>query len=816
MAEQDFKFRQVTLCKDQVLGQGAYGVVYKAECDGGLICAAKYLHPTFFVSHDPGTKTIAQQFKRECNLLSRLKHPNIVQYLGTHEEDGLQTVVLLMELLDCSLHSYLDDHQSNPLPFHQEINICLDVSRALDYLHANNIHHRDLSCKNILMLGEFRAKVSDFGMSKLRDPKSNYSSNTPCPGNVLYMPPEALKVPPDLTDTLDEFSFGVVMIQILSRCEPQPTALHLDKGDMQLAILPEIQRRKRDIDLCDPANPILQLAISCISNNPQERPLTEKLCQLLSMLKTTSMYKKSSKSPLYEQKTENETASYDFIIVEHSEEDRYYTSKIETLENWIKDKDEQLKERDRHLSLSNQQLVQKQKIIEDYQSEIREKEMEILQKDQILLANADQLTIKEVKIIDQDQELIKMKDLLNVKETDILNKDQQLREKEEQLARKEAIICTQRDRQVSLDENYSKCLSQIESLKEELASKDKVIEEMQNDPSIYSLPTNIPRFSTTTLSSDSPLTASPPIPKRPKVLGLKWRKGRQAPVLFQPQSSTIVSCKERVYISICNYVRNEGKIYEYNVKLDTWNLLPVVKKSEFSLAAIDDSYVVAIGGCHNLQKSGTVLRLFPPIFNKWVKAFTDVPTPRSFPMCAYTKGYLLVAGGEVHGEPVFNVEVLDVEHETWLYVRHLLSPLKRMTVCTMNNFVYFVGGFEEGALSAAVYTVNTKRLVGETRKKDERLWIDLPSLPVSGSSCVSVRNRLLAVGGFDTKSRTSSNCVYEFNQISGTWLCTGYLPRSLSRGLASVVTVGETQVLVVIGGNAGDGTCSQLTDIAIL
>lgn len=222
MAEGEFKFRQVKICKDQVLGQGAYGIVYRAKCDG-LVCAAKYLYPTFFISNDPGANRIAGQFRRECALLSRLKHPNIVQYLGTYDEDGLDSVVLLMELLDTSLHSYLGEHEASPLPFHLEINICHDVSLAIDYLHANNIHHRDLSCKNILLLGDFRAKVSDFGISRLRDPKSNYSSNTPCPGNILYMPPEVLKVPPDLTETLDEFSFGVVMIQILSRSEPQPT-----------------------------------------------------------------------------------------------------------------------------------------------------------------------------------------------------------------------------------------------------------------------------------------------------------------------------------------------------------------------------------------------------------------------------------------------------------------------------------------------------------------------------------------------------------------------------------------------------------------
>ena len=86
--EQEFIFRNATvqLFKNETLGTGSYGVVYKAKCDQ-LICAAKVLHPVLFQiqAPDPGKehRQPFHRFKQECQFLSQANHPNIVQYLGT-------------------------------------------------------------------------------------------------------------------------------------------------------------------------------------------------------------------------------------------------------------------------------------------------------------------------------------------------------------------------------------------------------------------------------------------------------------------------------------------------------------------------------------------------------------------------------------------------------------------------------------------------------------------------------------------------------------------------------------------------------------
>ena len=96
-----FGYRNIQLTKTAALGTGSYGAVYKAVCDD-LTCAGKILHPTLFQSNDPGATTIMRRFQQECSFLSAIRHPNIVQYLGSYQDPETQLPVLLMELTLCT------------------------------------------------------------------------------------------------------------------------------------------------------------------------------------------------------------------------------------------------------------------------------------------------------------------------------------------------------------------------------------------------------------------------------------------------------------------------------------------------------------------------------------------------------------------------------------------------------------------------------------------------------------------------------------------------------------------------------------------
>ena len=166
-SQYDFHYQNVELIKTESLGIGSYGAVCKAMCDD-LPCAAKILHPALFQFTTPGTTSVMRKFEQECHLLSSIKHPHIVQFLGTYRDPESRLPVLLMELMDEGLTHFLERAQE-PLPYHTEVNLCHDISLALSYLHTNGIIHRDLSSNNVLLIAGSRAKVTDFGMVKLYD-----------------------------------------------------------------------------------------------------------------------------------------------------------------------------------------------------------------------------------------------------------------------------------------------------------------------------------------------------------------------------------------------------------------------------------------------------------------------------------------------------------------------------------------------------------------------------------------------------------------------------------------------------------------------
>ena len=113
-------------------------------------------------------------------------------------------------------------HFSSDQTNHSQVNLYHDVVLALAYLHFNGIIHRDLSSNNVLLIAGSRAKVTDFGMSKLCEMHPCITPLTQCPGTLAYMPPEALKVPPEYSKKLDVFSSGVVAVQIMIRKFPNP------------------------------------------------------------------------------------------------------------------------------------------------------------------------------------------------------------------------------------------------------------------------------------------------------------------------------------------------------------------------------------------------------------------------------------------------------------------------------------------------------------------------------------------------------------------------------------------------------------------
>ena len=390
--------QHLQLFRDESLGSGAYGKVCKAKLNE-LPCAAKLLHAILFESDDPHSPTIRCRFVQECQLLQNMRHPNVVQYLGmTHDpQSGLP--ILLMELLDGNLTDFLE-HSDGPIPYYLQVNLWYDIALALAYLHSKRIIHRDLSGNNVLLIAGRRAKVTDFGMSKLTNGDATKCRLTHCPGNAAYMSPEALIEPPVYGESLDVFSSGVVAVQTITRKfpNPAPSMMRCDDPNSPLgfsvALIPEVERRKDHINSVDVEHPMLPAALRCLSDREQDRPSAQELCCQLATLKEApayaeSMQHKSPQARVREQ--EQQIQELKNQVDNERQQNQEQCDAVQRLQNELRMKEKGMREQE-------QQIQELQKQVDNERQQNRE-QCDVVQRLQ------NELRMKERGMQEQEQQI---------------------------------------------------------------------------------------------------------------------------------------------------------------------------------------------------------------------------------------------------------------------------------------------------------------------------------------------------------------------------------------------------------------------------
>jgi serine/threonine protein kinase len=267
------------------LGNGSFGSVFKCQFLG-MMAAVKVFRTS--------SRWTAKAAENEANLQARLRHPNVVQFIG-YAVKGSQHIIV-SELMTMDLWRYLDEkysdenrvgHTGPPLPLLLAIDIMLQIAEAMKYLHHSGVMHRDLCAKNVLInvveskdssiLPSLQVKITDFGSSKLNLHNSRFTSMQI--GTTVWRAPEVFEDEQNTekyTKAADVYSFAMVFFQVLTGEMPF-------KNIQRHKVLSRIRHGERPTLPSEDYCPAYLAAFikKCWATRAADRPKFPEICQML-------------------------------------------------------------------------------------------------------------------------------------------------------------------------------------------------------------------------------------------------------------------------------------------------------------------------------------------------------------------------------------------------------------------------------------------------------------------------------------------------------------------------------------------------------
>ncbi|XP_065910498.1 probable serine/threonine-protein kinase nek3 [Dysidea avara] len=299
------QIKGVKILTNKVLGTGSYGVVYAAVYHGTQV-AAKKLHGIFFEGVSPAeVKGILHSWQQELELMSSLRHPNIVQFYGVFNSRNSSSLELsgdsyiITELMAKSLQAR--NLKPPRLNFRQIVDIAMDIASGLCYLHNRDqpIMHRDLASKNILLSVSGQAKIADLGVAKIT--LTAQTSHTRHPGTDLYMPVETVVGDNDYDHSIDIYGLGVIILELSIGRDPIATQC-LRRVEKTFEIVPEKERRQKDFDefkrSCN-SEELESVIMSCLKDK-EDRAMASDVVEQLEKLQNNNSYRLCDKTPVFD------------------------------------------------------------------------------------------------------------------------------------------------------------------------------------------------------------------------------------------------------------------------------------------------------------------------------------------------------------------------------------------------------------------------------------------------------------------------------------------------------------------------------------
>ncbi|XP_042013567.1 wall-associated receptor kinase-like 14 [Salvia splendens] len=252
------------------LGNGAYGTVYRGKLNNDTTVAIKRIRHRDSVG----------QVINEIKLLSSVSHPNLVRLLGC-SIDNEEQILVYDFMPNGTLSQHLHREKDPVMPWPVRLTIAAETAQAISYLHNEMnppIYHRDIKSSNILLDGEYRSKVADFGLSRLGMVESSHISTAP-QGTPGYLDPQYHQHF-HLSDKSDVYSFGVVLVEIITALRVVDFAR--PQNEVNLAALAVDRIGKGCLDeIIDPflrpsldlsVHKVAELAFRCLAFHRDMRP----------------------------------------------------------------------------------------------------------------------------------------------------------------------------------------------------------------------------------------------------------------------------------------------------------------------------------------------------------------------------------------------------------------------------------------------------------------------------------------------------------------------------------------------------------------
>lgn len=274
-----------------LIGQGAFGPVYKAQMPSGETVAVKVLATD--------SKQGEKEFQTEVKLLARLHHRNLLNLVGYCDEKG-KNMLIYVYMSNGSLASHLYDENKEILSWNLRVNIALDVARGVEYLHDGAVPpviHRDIKSSNILLDQSMKARVADFGLSR-EEIVDGHACNLK--GTFGYLDPEYISTR-TFTKKSDVYSYGVLLFELIAGRNPQKglleyvqmAAMNTEGGWEEIAD----SRLEGEFDVQE-LNEVSAIAHKCIERVPKKRPSMRDIVQVLTRIVKSRHDKKHHRKSL--------------------------------------------------------------------------------------------------------------------------------------------------------------------------------------------------------------------------------------------------------------------------------------------------------------------------------------------------------------------------------------------------------------------------------------------------------------------------------------------------------------------------------------